>query len=133
MSAEYPDGLWYTKEHEWVRVEGDVATIGITQFAQSSLGDIVFVELPSPGDTFGAEDAFGSVEAVKAVSDLFTPVSGEVTEVNESIDGDPAIVNRSPYDEGWMIRVRMEKPNEVEALMGAPAYREYVAGLESGA
>lgn len=133
MSAEYPAGLKYTKDHEWVMLDGDVATIGITQFAQSSLGDIVFVELPAPGDAVEAEGTFGSVEAVKAVSDLFSPVGGEVIEINEAIDGDPAIVNGSPYEDGWMIRVKVEDPSVLNDLMDSEEYAEFVAGLEDGA
>jgi glycine cleavage system H protein len=133
MSAEYPAGLKYTKDHEWVMLDGDVATIGITHFAQSSLGDIVFVELPTPGDPVEAEGTFGSVEAVKAVSDLFSPVGGEVLEVNDAIDSDPAIVNGSPYEDGWMIRVKVEDPTALNDLMDAEEYAEFVAGLEEGA
>ena len=133
MSAEYPAELKYTKDHEWVMLEGDVATIGITHFAQSSLGDIVFVELPAPGDLVDADETFGSVEAVKAVSDLFTPVSGEVVEINDAIDGDPAIVNRSPYEDGWMIRVKVEDASALNDLMDSEEYAEFVAGLEEGA
>lgn len=132
MSVDYPAGLKYTKDHEWVLVEGDVATIGITQFAQSSLGDIVFVELPAVGDRVEAGGTFGSVEAVKAVSDLFSPVGGEVVSVNGAIDGDPAIVNASPYGDGWMIRVRVEDGAALSGLMESEEYGRYVAGLEDG-
>ncbi|MEZ4648725.1 MAG: glycine cleavage system protein GcvH [Candidatus Eisenbacteria bacterium] len=133
MSAEYPAGLKYTKEHEWVFLEGEVATVGITHYAQSALGDIVFVELPSVGDTVEAEAVFGSVEAVKAVNDLYSPVGGEVTEINDAIDGDPAIVNSSPYEDGWMIKVKVTDPSILDDLMGAEEYQEFVAGLEEGA
>lgn len=132
MSAQFPEDLRYTKEHEWVRLEGDVATIGITHFAQSSLGDIVFVELPSEGDVLEQEEAFGSVEAVKAVSDLYAPVAGEVIEVNERLDADPAVINGSPYEDGWMVRIQVSDPSEVEELMEPEQYHEFVAGLEEG-
>ncbi len=132
MSAQFPEDLRYTKEHEWVRLEGDVATIGITHFAQSSLGDIVFVELPSEGDVLEQEESFGSVEAVKAVSDLYAPVAGEVVEVNETLDADPAVINGSPYEDGWMVRIQVSDPSEVEELMEPEQYQEFVAGLEEG-
>jgi glycine cleavage system H protein len=129
---EIPGDLRYTKEHEWVRVEGGEAVIGITDFAQASLGDIVFIDLPQKGDPVSQHDTFGSVEAVKAVSDLYSPVSGEVVEVNSAIQDDPAVVNGSPYGDGWMIRAKMSDPKELEALLDAGAYERHVAELEEG-
>jgi glycine cleavage system H protein len=120
------DGLLYTKEHEWVRIEGDTATVGITDYAQKQLGDIVYVELPSPGTKVEYMKAFGTVEAVKAVSDLFSPVSGEVTASNDALAADPAVIKSSPYGDGWMVKVRMSEPSEVSKLMKAADYRRLV-------
>lgn len=117
-----PENLKYTKDHEWVKVEGDIATIGITDFAQGELGDIVYVEVETEGDELEQEDTFGTVEAVKTVSDLFMPVSGEVIEFNESLESEPEKVNEDPYGEGWMIKIKLSNPSEVEALMDAAAY-----------
>jgi glycine cleavage system H protein len=122
----FPSDLKYTKEHEWVRVEGDVAVIGITEFAQSELGDIVFIDINTVGDNLGQDEIFGAVEAVKTVSDLFMPVSGEVIEKNDGLDSAPESVNSDPYQSGWMIKVRMSNPSEMDALMTADAYREMV-------
>lgn len=121
-----PGNLKYTKDHEWVRVEGDVAVIGITDFAQSELGDIVYVEIETVGETFDAEEVFGSVEAVKTVSDLFMPVSGEVLEFNEGLESNPEAVNKDPYGDGWMIKVKMSNPSEIDGLMDAAAYEALV-------
>ncbi len=121
-----PSELKYTKDHEWVRVEGDVAVIGITEFAQSELGDIVFVEIETVGETLAQEEVFGSVEAVKTVSDLFMPVSGEILEFNEALEGSPELVNSDPYGEGWMIKVKMSDSSELEALLDAEGYKELV-------
>jgi glycine cleavage system H protein len=132
MSHEVPEGLRYTREHEWVRVDGNEATIGITDFAQVSLGDVVFVELPSTGTALTQNETFGSVEAVKAVSDLFSPVSGTVTAINSAIEEDPAVVNRSPYGEGWMIKASVANASELEALLSAAEYTALVASLERG-
>lgn len=121
-----PKELRYTKDHEWVRVEGDVATIGITDFAQGELGDIVFVEIETEGEDLDSEEVFGTVEAVKTVSDLFMPVAGEVIEVNDSLADNPAAVNEDPYGAGWMIKVKLRDMSEVEALMDAAAYVELV-------
>ena len=121
-----PDKLLYTEEHEWVALDEDVATIGITDFAQSELGDIVFVELPSVGDSVTKGDSFGTIEAVKAVSDLFAPVSGEVVEVNEALSETPEIINESPYDDGWMIRIRVTDDSEQEMLLTAEAYKDII-------
>ena len=123
---EFPSNLRYTKDHEWIRLEGDVATVGITDFAQGELGDIVFVDIPTEGETLAAEEVFGSVEAVKTVSDLYLPVEGEVLEVNAAIDGQPDLVNSDPYGAGWMVRVKVASIADVEALMDADAYRVLV-------
>ena len=123
---EYPTSLRYTKDHEWIRLEGDVATVGITDFAQGELGDIVFVDIPTEGEALSAEEVFGSVEAVKTVSDLYLPVAGEVLEVNAAIDGQPDLVNSDPYGQGWMVRVKVASVADVEALMDADAYRALV-------
>lgn len=118
----FPANLKYTEDHEWVKVEGDVATIGITEFAQGELGDIVFVEIETVGQTLNAHEIFGTVEAVKTVSDLFLPVSGEIIEKNEGLDNDPQNVNEDPYGKGWMIKVKMSNPTEVDALLSADDY-----------
>ena len=123
--ANIPDDLHYSKDHEWVRVEGDTATIGITDYAQNSLGDVVYVELPKPGETFNANESFGSVESVKAVSEIFTPVSGEVLEVNESLQDEPEKVNTDPYGEGWMVRTRLSVAGEVDSLLTAAEYEDF--------
>lgn len=121
---EIPDGLRYTKEHEWVRIEGQEAVIGITDYAQGELGDIVFVDLPDAGRALRQMQPFGTIEAVKAVSDLFSPVTGEVTAVNELLRDDPSLVNKSPFGDGWMIRARFTNAAEVEALLTPAQYRE---------
>ena len=123
--ANVPEDLQYSKDHEWLRVEGDVAVIGITDYAQNSLGDVVYVELPKPGEKFEAHESFGSVESVKAVSEIFTPVSGEVVEVNESLSDEPEKVNNDPYGEGWMVRVRLSNPGEVDSLLSAAEYEDF--------
>lgn len=120
----FPEELKYTKEHEWVRVEGDVATIGVTDFAQGELGDVVFVEIETEGESLDKDEVFGTVEAVKTVSDLFMPVSGEVIEVNSSLEDNPEAVNESPYGEGWMVKIRMTDLSEVDGLMDSAAYKE---------
>ena len=116
----------YTKEHEWVMVEGDTGTVGITDYAQDQLGDIVFVDMPSPGTVVTALHKFGEIESVKAVSELFAPVSGEVVERNEGLAGSPQWVNDDPYGDGWMIRVRLSTADEVDALMSAEDYEEFL-------
>ncbi|HJU53539.1 MAG TPA: glycine cleavage system protein GcvH [Pyrinomonadaceae bacterium] len=123
--ANVPEDLHYSKDHEWVRVEGDVGVIGITDHAQNSLGDVVYVELPKAGDSFSAHEPFGSVESVKAVSEIFTPVGGEVVGVNEALQDEPERVNTDPYGEGWMIRVRMSNPGEVDSLLSAAEYEDF--------
>ncbi|MDT4968348.1 MAG: glycine cleavage system protein [Acidobacteriota bacterium] len=129
--ANVPEDLHYSKDHEWIRVEGDVGTIGITDHAQISLGDVVYVELPKPGDTFEAHETFGSVESVKAVSEIFTPVSGQIVEVNESLQDEPEKVNSSPYDDGWMMKIKMSKPGEVDSLLNAAEYEDFTKSQES--
>ncbi|MFN0032844.1 MAG: glycine cleavage system protein GcvH [Flavobacteriales bacterium] len=119
----FPAELKYTKDHEWVRIEGDVATIGITEFAQGELGDIVFVEIETQGKTLAEHDVFGTVEAVKTVSDLFMPVAGEVVEVNAGLADDPAAVNNDPYGKGWMIKVKMLTGTDTSGLMDAATYQ----------
>jgi glycine cleavage system H protein len=123
--ANIPENLQYSKDHEWISVEGDVGTIGITDHAQNSLGDVVYVELPKVGDQFEAHESFGSVESVKAVSEIFTPVGGEVTEVNQSLHDEPEKVNTDPYGEAWMIRIRMKNPGEVDSLLSAAEYEDF--------
>ncbi len=123
--ANIPEDLHYSKDHEWVRVAGDIATVGITDHAQHSLGDVVFVELPRVGDKFVAHEAFGNVESVKAVSELFCPVAGEVTEMNETLQDEAEAVNTDPYGVAWMIRLRMTNPGEVDGLMNAAEYEDY--------
>jgi glycine cleavage system H protein len=129
--ANVPEDLHYSKDHEWIRVEGDVGTIGITDHAQNSLGDVVYVELPKVGESFAAHESFGSVESVKAVSEIFTPVGGEITEVNESLQDEPEKVNSDPYNEGWMIRVRMSNPGEVDSLLNAVEYEDFTKAEET--
>jgi len=121
-----PDNLKYTKDHEWVRVEGDTAYVGITDFAQGELGDIVYVEIESVGEEVGREDVFGTIEAVKTVSDLFMPLSGKVLEKNPAIDANPEIVNKDPYGEGWLIRMALSDPSEMGELLDAAAYKSLI-------
>ena len=124
--SNIPENLRYSKDHEWVSVDGDVATIGITDYAQESLGDVVFIEFPKVGDGFNAHDAFGSVESVKAVSEIFTPVGGEVVEVNEPLNDDAEKVNSDPYEAGWIIKIKMDNAGEADALLNAVEYEEYL-------
>jgi glycine cleavage system H protein len=123
--ANVPEGLYYSKDHEWLRVEGETGTVGITDHAQHSLGDVVYVELPKAGESFEAHATFGSVESVKAVSELFLPVAGEVTEVNESLTDEPEKVNNDPYGEGWMLRVKLSNRGEVDSLLSAAEYEDF--------
>lgn len=125
--SSFPDDCHYTKDHEWIRVKGPVGTVGITDYAQESLGDVVYAELPKVGDTFEAHEAFGSVESVKAVSELFIPVSGVVTEVNEALADSPEFINSDPYHKGWMIKLKLTHTGEVDALLTAAEYEDYVA------
>jgi len=121
-----PAELKYTKDHEWVSVEGDVATVGITDFAQGELGDIVYVEVETLDETLEMEAVFGTVEAVKTVSDLFLPVSGEIIEFNDTLEGEPELVNSDPYGQGWMIKMTIQESNELEALLSAEEYKELI-------
>ena len=123
--ANVPEDLHYSKDHEWVRVDGNEAIIGITDYAQNSLGDVVYVELPKAGDKFSTGESFGSVESVKAVSEVFTPVSGAIARINESLADEPEKVNSDPYGEGWMIRVLMSNPGEVDSLLTAAEYEDF--------
>ncbi len=123
---DFPDELKYTEEHEWVLIENDIATIGITDFAQDQLGDVVFVELPDVGDELEAGKTFGVVESVKAVSDIYAPLSGEVVELNDDLPDEPEILNNSPYEDGWMVKIRMSNLDEVDGLLDAADYQEFI-------
>jgi glycine cleavage system H protein len=120
--ANVPADLKYTKTHEWVRVDGDVATIGISDYAQSELGDIVYVDLPTPGRVINAGESFGSVESVKTVSDAYTPVSGEVVEVNDALGAQSELLNSDPYGQGWMVKIRLSDPSQADSLLDANSY-----------
>lgn len=122
----YPEDLRYTKDHEWVRLEGDRATIGISHYAQKQLGDVVYLELPAVGKTLNAHDSFGTVESVKAVSELFAPVAGEVVEINSALVSSPEAINSDPYGKGWMMVVRVSDPQSVAGLLEASAYKAHV-------
>jgi len=124
---EIPDNLLYTKEHEWILLDGKIATIGITDYAQEQLGDIVFVDLPGKEHEFHKEETFGVVESVKSVSDCLAPLSGKVVDINDSLADNPAIINESPYDEGWMIRIEISNSEEAARLLSPAAYKKYVA------
>lgn len=121
-----PAELKYTKEHEWIKIDGNIATVGITDWAQGELGDIVFVELPSVGDDVAQMDTFGTIEAVKAVSDLYSPITGTVTEINSDLDDDPMIINRDPYGDGWMIRLEIGNQDEIDNLLDSAGYTKLV-------
>ena len=123
--ANIPEDLHYSKDHEWIRVEGNIGVVGITDHAQDALGDVVYVELPKSGDEFAAHESFGSVESVKAVSEIFTPVSGEITEANDSLQDEPEKVNQDPYGAGWMIKIKMKNPGEVDSLLTAAEYEDF--------
>ena len=122
-----PANLKYTKEHEWVKVDGDTATIGVTEYAQGELGDIVFIELPDIGTEVKQMGRFGTIEAVKAVSDLFSPVSGKIVEINKALDSDPMVVNRDPYGAGWMIKVKVSSPAELGQLLTPDGYKQLLS------
>jgi glycine cleavage system H protein len=126
--AEIPTDLLYTEEHEWVRTtdDSDIVEVGITDYAQGELGDVVYVELPKDGVSFGAHDVFGTIEAVKAVSELFSPLSGEITEVNDKLDSEPGLVNSDPYGDGWMVRIRIKSSSERDQLMGPDEYAKHI-------
>jgi glycine cleavage system H protein len=126
IEMNIPQNLKYTKDHEWVRVEGDIAVVGITDFAQHELGDIVYVEIETIGETLNQEEVFGSVEAVKTVSDLFMPVSGEILELNEALESDPELVNSDPYEAGWMVKVRLTDHSQVDSLLSAGEYEALI-------
>ena len=127
----YPEENLYTKDHEWVNVQGDVATVGITEYAQRELGDVVYVDLPEVGDSFEASEPFGSVESVKAVSEVFCPLAGEVIEVNGKLEQTPELVNQSPHQNAWMIKLRVGNPDELDELLSAEEYEEYLQELAS--
>ena len=122
----FPVELKYTKDHEWVKIEGDIATVGITDFAQSELGDIVYVDVETLDETINVEEVFGSVEAVKTVSDLFMPLTGEIIELNEAIEDEPELVNTDPYGKGWMIKIKIEDTTNLEGLLDAETYQELI-------
>jgi glycine cleavage system H protein len=122
----FPDNLKYTKDHEWIRVEDDVAVIGITDFAQKELGDIVYIEVGTVGETLDKEETFGTIEAVKTVSDLFMPISGEVLEFNEELESTPDTVNKDPYEEGWIAKVKIADASEIDSLLTVEEYKELV-------
>jgi len=121
-----PENLKYTKDHEWVKIEGDIATIGVTDFAQGELGDIVYVEIETEGETLAKEEVFGTIEAVKTVSDLFMPISGEITKFNDSLESNPDAVNNDPYGDGWMIKVKVTDSSELDRLLSADQYKEII-------
>ena len=121
-----PENLKFTKDHEWIKIEGDIATVGITEFAQSELGDIVYVEIETQGEDLAQEEIFGSIEAVKTVSDLFMPVAGEIIEFNETLETNPEVVNSDPYESGWMIKIKMSDLSQTNDLLDASAYSDLV-------
>jgi len=124
---KFPENIKYTKDHEWISIEGDVATIGVTDFAQHELGDIVYVDIDTKGKALSAETVFGTIEAVKTVSDLFLPVSGTITEVNPVLENEPEKVNTDPYGEGWIVKLKVENPGDINSLMDAAAYEKLVS------
>lgn len=126
----YPEKFFYTKDHEWIKIEGDEAVVGITDFAQKQLGDVVFVELPDVGAELGFHQSLGVVESVKAVSDIYSPISGEVTGVNESLNDSPELINEDPHGEGWIIRLKIKDASEQEKLMSVDEYEKFLEGLE---
>jgi glycine cleavage system H protein len=119
-----PENLLYTKDHEWLRIEGNIGYVGITDFAQGELGDIVFIEIETVGETLSKEDVFGTIEAVKTVSDMFMPVSGEILELNPALEESPDVVNKDPYGKGWMVKIRITEPGEMKDLLSPDAYRK---------
>lgn len=123
-----PKNLKYTREHEWIRLEGDIAYIGVTDYAQEQLGDIVFIDIPSVGETLEANEVFGTIEVVKTVSDLFLPLAGEVLEANEELENNPELVNKDPYGKGWIIKMKPAEPNDINDLLDAEAYKEVING-----
>ena len=129
LMANIPENLRYSKDHEWIASDGDTATIGITDYAQHNLGDVVYIDMPRVGDKFGAHEAFGSVESVKAVSEVFTPIAGEIVEVNDGLNDTPEKVNSDPYGDGWFVKVKMENPNGVDAMLSPEEYDEYLTTI----
>ncbi len=127
---QFAEDVRYTEDHEWVRMEGDTALVGISDYAQDQLGDIVFVELPAEGDTFAQKDEFGTVESVKAVSELYMPIGGEILAVNENLEENPELVNSAPYTDGWLIKIKPSDPTQYESLMDRDAYLEMLKGLQ---
>jgi len=121
-----PEDLLYTEDHEWIKIDGDIVTIGVTDFAQGELGDIVYVEIETEGDTIGKGEIFGTIEAVKTVSDLFMPLSGTIEEFNEELESEPEIVNSDPYGDGWMVKIKFSDPSEKDELLSASAYKELI-------
>ncbi|WP_299219582.1 glycine cleavage system protein GcvH [uncultured Aquimarina sp.] len=121
-----PSDLKYTKDHEWIKIDGDLATVGITDFAQSELGDIVYVEVETVGEELEQEEVFGTVEAVKTVSDLFLPLTGEIAEFNETLESDPELVNSDPYGDGWMVKIKIADASQIDDLLSADAYKELI-------
>jgi glycine cleavage system H protein len=128
VSDQYPDGLLYHPEHDWAKVEGDTATFGVTWYAQDALGEVVFYEAPEVGDTVTKDQAYAEVESVKAVSDVFAPLSGEITEANDALADDPGKINSDSYGDGWMVKVKLSDPSEIDDLMDAEAYRKMLDG-----
>ena len=126
----YPDDYYYTKDHEWIKVEGEKATVGITDFAQKQLGDVVYVELPEVGTELEFHQSIGVIESVKAVSDVYSPVSGEVIELNEKLNDSPELVNQDPHGKGWIIRVKIKDEAELQKLMSADEYEKFIEGIE---
>ena len=125
---DIPKDLYYTKEHEWASIEGDTATIGITDYAQGELGDVVFVELPDSGTEVEMDSPFGTIEAVKAVSDMYAPLSGEIVDVNRDLEDQPELVNQSPYGDGWMVKIRLSDKSELDKLLSAEEYEKLIEG-----
>lgn len=130
MANNIPENLHYSKDHEWVEVDGEIATMGITDYAQHALGDVVYVELPKEGDSFDAHEVIGSVESVKAVSEIFTPLSGEVVEVNEDLNDTPESVNEDPYGKAWLIKIKMSNAGETDAMLSSEEYEEFLSESE---
>ena len=122
-----PDNLFFTKEHEWLKIDGDIAIVGISDFAQSELGDIVFVELPEINDNFTKDDVFGTIEAIKTVADLYSPISGEVVAVNDNIESSPETVNQEPYDNGWIVKLKIKNKDEIKTLLNPNEYKELIS------
>ena len=122
----FPEDLKYSKEHTWIKIENEIGIVGISDFAQNQLGEIVYVDLPNIGDEFDQDEVFGSIEALKTVSDLFMPISGEIVEINENIDSKPEIINSSPYDDGWLIKIKILKNSEIDSLLSYESYKKII-------